>query len=77
MYEYLLSTKLATFLVALGLSLVVATLCRRPALGIRVMLFNYGPSFAASFFIVGLFYEGVRSYRHTVLLLAIVVRYLD
>lgn len=62
MYEYLLSTKLATFLVALGLSLLVATLCRRPALGLRVMLFNYGPSFAASFFIVGLFYEDVRSY---------------
>jgi len=62
MYEYLLSTKLATFLVALGLSLLAATLCRRPALGLRVMLFNYGPSFAASFFIVGLFYEDVRSY---------------
>lgn len=62
MYEYLLSTKLATALVALGLSLITATLCRRPALSVRVMLFNYGPSFAASFFIVGLFYENVRSY---------------
>jgi hypothetical protein len=57
MYEYMLDTKVATLLAAAVISLVTGHLLGDQRIGMRAMLFNYGPAFACAFFLVGFFHE--------------------
>lgn len=58
MYEYILAHKLATLAVAIALAWMASAAAGRPRAALRSMAFNYGPSFACAFFVVGAFNEG-------------------
>ena len=57
-YEYILAHKLATLAVAIALAWLASAAAGRPRAALRSMAFNYGPSFACAFFVVGVFYGG-------------------
>lgn len=58
MYEFILQTKLATLFAAVVVAWLAASMAGKPQVALRSMLFNYGPSFACAFFVVGAFYDG-------------------
>jgi hypothetical protein len=57
MYEYILDTKIPTLLTAIALGMLTGALVGSPRIGLRTMLFNYGPAFACAFFLVGVFHD--------------------
>lgn len=58
MYEYMLETKTVTLLVAVAVACFAGVLVGNPRATLRAIAFNFGPSFACAFFVVGFFYDG-------------------
>lgn len=58
MYEYMFEVKIATLLVAVAGTWLAGILVGNPRVALRSIAFNFGPSFAFAFFVVGFFYDG-------------------
>lgn len=58
MYEMILNFKLLSLVIALVLSWLAGVLVGQPIFSLRPIIYNYGPPFASSFFILAIFYEG-------------------
>lgn len=57
MYQYMLETKFVTLLIAVAVACFASLLVGNPRATLRSLAFNYGPSFACAFFVVGFFYD--------------------
>jgi hypothetical protein len=57
-YEFILQNKAATLLIAIALAWLAAAMAGNARIALRTIAFNYGPSFACAFFVIGVFYDG-------------------
>lgn len=62
MYEYIFQTKIATLLTAVLVASMGSALTGNFRLTLRSIAYNFGPSFACAFYLVGIFFEGEVSY---------------
>jgi hypothetical protein len=58
MYEYILQNKIATSLAAIAVAWLAGVLVGNSRILVRSIAFNYGPSFACAFFVIGFSYDG-------------------
>ena len=58
MYEYMFEMKIATLLAAIAVTWLAGIWAGNPRVSMRSIAFNFGPSFACAFFVVGFFYDG-------------------